>query len=47
MNFCDECGETLLFPVEWRYGLCATCISIALEKMDNELTDLWFNEGGR
>ena len=46
MNICSECDEVLLFPIEWRYGMCAVCISIVLEDMDRELTDLWYNEGG-
>lgn len=44
MNYCRDCLELLLCPTEWRFGFCLVCLSIRLEKMDEEVRDLWFEE---
>jgi hypothetical protein len=45
-NFCD-CGEILLFDIEWRRGQCAYCAMVDLEKQDRDFWDRWFDEGGK
>ena len=47
MNYCRDCKDTLVDPVEWKYGYCLLCLSIHLEKLDEALTELYwdFDEG--
>jgi hypothetical protein len=45
-NFCGECGDILLDPIEFRWGLCVWCLSIKLEKMDVALTDYYWDDDG-
>ena len=44
MNFCRDCQDILVDPVEWRYGYCLICLTIHLEKLDREIMDLWYGD---
>lgn len=43
-NFCGECDDILLDPVEFRWGYCVFCLSIMLEKFDARIADMYYEE---
>jgi len=47
MNYCADCKEILVGPLEWRYGKCSYCLMVDMEKSDREFWDRWFDEGGK
>lgn len=44
MNYCRDCEDILVDPIEWRYGFCLWCLSIRLEKLDEQVSDLWWDD---
>jgi hypothetical protein len=42
MNYCRDCKDFLIHSIEWRYGYCLYCLVIRLEKLDESLTELWW-----
>lgn len=43
-NYCGECEDILIDPIEWRWGYCLYCLSIKFEQLDEALADLWYDE---
>lgn len=43
-NYCPDCEDTLIDPIEFKWGYCLICLSIRLAKMDQALVDLYYEE---
>lgn len=46
MNYCKDCGEALVYAIEWQHGKCSYCQMVDMEKEDREFWERWFDEGG-
>jgi hypothetical protein len=43
-NFCGECNDILVDPIEFRWGYCLWCLTIMLEKMDARIADMYYDD---